>query len=316
MPPPHRVARVDARHAPGPHDRARLRQTRPRAPPPAAGLAGRSAADGRAGRDGHGRRVGDRARRRAGLRRPWARPCSRWRATSSARRMPSRRCRGDVRGVACDVSSVARVARAGGGRRAARRAGQQRGRDAGRALTLGRRRRAHVRHPRARAVRADPGAGAGAGGQRPGARHQRHLRRDVHPGAAPRRPHVRARRVQPEDLLRPLQARRGRDHRAARDAPRRHGHRRPLDAPRLGRHRRHPARDAGVPQGRRPDPAQRRGGRGHDRLARRRRRAAAVHGQAVDGPRVRPTHYRFGASPDGVEAREELWKLCERLANA
>jgi hypothetical protein len=31
---------------------------------------------------------------------------------------------------------------------------------------------------------------------------------------------------------------------------------------------------------------------------------------------IRPTHYRFGASEDGIEAREELWKLCERLANA
>ena len=30
----------------------------------------------------------------------------------------------------------------------------------------------------------------------------------------------------------------------------------------------------------------------------------------------RPTHYRFGAAPDGVEVREELWRLCERLAGA
>ena len=29
---------------------------------------------------------------------------------------------------------------------------------------------------------------------------------------------------------------------------------------------------------------------------------------------LRPTHHRFGADPDGVEVREELWKLCERLA--
>lgn len=30
----------------------------------------------------------------------------------------------------------------------------------------------------------------------------------------------------------------------------------------------------------------------------------------------RPTHYRFGASPDDVATREELWRLCERLAGA
>ena len=31
---------------------------------------------------------------------------------------------------------------------------------------------------------------------------------------------------------------------------------------------------------------------------------------------IRPTHYRFGASEDSVDTREELWQLCERLANA
>jgi NAD(P)-dependent dehydrogenase (short-subunit alcohol dehydrogenase family) len=31
---------------------------------------------------------------------------------------------------------------------------------------------------------------------------------------------------------------------------------------------------------------------------------------------VRPTHYRVGASADSLEAREELWRLCERLAGA
>ena len=78
--------------------------------------------------------------------------------------------------------------------------------------------------------------------------------------------------------------------------------------PGLGRYRRHPARDAGVSHGRRPDLAQRRGGRGHDRLA-----AAALPeplqstGKLWMDRAVRPTHYRFGASPDGVEAREELW---------
>jgi hypothetical protein len=29
--------------------------------------------------------------------------------------------------------------------------------------------------------------------------------------------------------------------------------------------------------------------------------------------RRRPTHYRFGASPDSAEDRAELWALCERL---
>lgn len=31
--------------------------------------------------------------------------------------------------------------------------------------------------------------------------------------------------------------------------------------------------------------------------------------------RMRPTHYRFGASEDSLETREELWDRCSRLAN-
>ena len=125
---------------------------------------------------------------------------------------------GDVRGVACDVSSVAALRELAAGVERLDVLVNNAGVMPRRALALRRRRGADLRHARARPVRADPGAGAGAGGQRAGARDQRHLRRDVHPGAAPRRPHVRARRLQPEDVLRALQARRGRADRAARDA--------------------------------------------------------------------------------------------------
>ena len=46
----------------------------------------------------------------------------------------------------------------------------------------------------------------------------------------------------------------------------------------------HPGRDARLPQADRPDPAQRRRGRRHDRLARRGRATTAQHRQVLDGP--------------------------------
>ena len=45
-------------------------------------------------------------------------------------------------------------------------------------------------------------------------------------------------------------------------------------------------------------------------------RAAPVHRQAVDGPRDSPDPLPVRRLGGRVEAREELWKLCERLANA
>ena len=64
---------------------------------------------------------------------------------------------------------------------------------------------------------------------------------------------------------------------------------------------------------RRPDPADERAGRRHDRLARRRRRARLrSSGGFWHDRRERPTHYA-GRTKEGEADRRALWEACERL---
>ncbi len=188
------------------------------------------------------------------------------------------------------VAELGVVVRAQVGHRAARRAGEQRGRDDARAEELGGRLRDQLRHEHAGHVRADRDAAARARGHRGRARRQRVVGRHVHRAAGPRRPRGRRAEEKQRDrrhhAVRAQQAPAGRPHRAlGQRAPRRVLGR---HAPRLGRHPRRGQEHEGLPQRVEGTVPHRGAGRRHHRVAGHRGRGEATRiGALLLRPRAR-----------------------------